>query len=656
MKNKENSPFKKTNKTLKNIDFYNINKKDFSDFDGAELLKSKIELRKQKRKLDENYMRISSNSNKKNYKKIKDEEKDILRISLNNPYKKSESFSEEKLLSTKTLNQIFPITAANSSTNIIFDIISKDSQKINNNNNCSNQNEKKAKLYSGKNQSKRSLNDLYVPSLINFVIKDYNEPGISFNNIYNNLYINYLKLNSLNIQLDANVNLEAQVENKHFDESDEEENSEFLVDINLEESNDLKKRSLKINSIYNRLFSFIINFKEDDFYRITGYLDNREFKIIRSISEFISFRELLCLNYPGIFIPSLPTGLIFKTNTNQNKIIVNLRKLLIQSFFEKLSKISLLTGSKELKNFLDSRNNNFSDIQIEFFNKSIKEILDTYKSFFPMFSEKKIERINENSGDILIDKDPFYLSKEENGKIIDFYYFLLSTKKVLYSIIDFTTSAQTQRLELNKENEVFYELLFEYDNHAIVPILELNDSEIKKYNKDIVECKLTEFLFDTNFENPFSMLFNWLNNEMIDIESMIDCIENVFKYDSLAKEKINILKEKNKLLEQYINPSFLNRLFIPKDYSYINEIIFDINNLKLEIQDIISLTQMLYKILNFIVVPSFKKDKIKSYFNIITALSEVHFNKHEKDLIICENLNDHCEVLSSILKKNKNTY
>ena len=176
----------------------------------------------------------------------------------------------------------------------------------------------------------------------------------------------------------------------------------------------------------------------------------------------------------------------------------------------------------------------------------------------------------------------------------------------------------------------------------------MNVKDKKEYNKDIVECKLTEFLFDTNFQDPYNCLYFWASNEILDVDSCLDCLEIVFKYDNLAKDKFKKVRDLNDYLDTVINPSLFNKLFIPKNYTLIQDTIFEIKKLRSELDDVIKLTKLLYKIINNIIIPSFKADKIKSYQQLLYNISELEINFYEKELIIVESLNEHCDALNKL--------
>lgn len=428
-------------------------------------------------------------------------------------------------------------------------------------------------------------------------------------------------------------------------------------------------------------------FQTEDSYKIYGMYNKKDIKQIRKLDDIKLLRDTLKLNYPGLFIPQIPSELIL---TNHSEYLtLNLKKNLLQTFFNKISKISIICGSEELKFFLE--NNMSSSILNDGCVKTVREILKEYKKIFPMFyyntkknDEKSKENIQNNeknkekeenpgfnienvfsnqdddeleshrtkerlkkSNELNIDNNNFNLTKEDNEKLIGFYKFLIKTREILQSIITFTAMSQQEKLEENNANSTFYEYLFEYDNNILYEMSNISSkSQRKELNKDIIQCKLTEFLFNSNFENLFLMIFNWTNNELLDIVSMLECLDTIFEYDLLIKNKVEHIKNLNLLLENRIKEIEVTK---GKDYSFSNSIIYKISELKCEVRDLVKLSEMLYKIVNFLVIPSFKKDKVKAYFNILKTISDVEMSKYEKDLIIKETISEHCLKIKKMI-------
>lgn len=498
---------------------------------------------------------------------------------------------------------------------------------------------------------------------------------------YNKYFLPIILTNPVNIKATiSNPDYFLNFEDAEFNKlrsffKDKQEAPDFNINsITFNESknnSNVFKFSLKNLLNFNINFFNVSNYLYDVKYYITGYFNNREFKVRRTLDEFKYFRYLLLLNYPGIFIPKLPSNTKI---LSKDKASIKIRLVLIQSFLNKISKINILSSSKETRMFLDSRNVDYNNLPLELFQTDFKTILLCYKQYFPMFNCKIIEDINKNyykefnkslnykdikdssndtkrpkSLEEINNKYIYNLNNKESEKLITFYSHMVKAKDLLNNIASFSLKAMSERLDLSKELELFYQYIFEYENNVIFD--RFNIQNIKEFNKEIIECKLTEYLYGTNFEDPYMILNEWVNSELLDVESLIDCLEVLFKYDNLVNEKINNLEYQNIMLNNKNNPSSFKNWFFSKDFNDIQIDIATINDTKEDITQLIEFSDMLYKIVYFIIMPSFNKDKLLSYYNLLNIINNLESNSIEKEFIIVESLFDHCDEL---IKLNEN--
>jgi len=60
------------------------------------------------------------------------------------------------------------------------------------------------------------------------------------------------------------------------------------------------------------------------------------------------------------------------------------------------------------------------------------------------------------------------------------------------------------------------------------------------------------------------------------------------------------------------------------------------------------LINILYKIVYYIEIPTFKRDKISFYQKVIACIVDIEKNNTEKDTIVAELLKNHCKQISEI--------
>ena len=134
-------------------------------------------------------------------------------------------------------------------------------------------------------------------------------------------------------------------------------------------------------------------------YELEGKIKKKNFTLYRRYSEFAVYRKLLRKNWPGVFIPFLPPK---KTYGNLDDTFIIMRRKFLQYFSNKICSSPHLASSFETKIFLEPKNENFLELPIEIYEKSIEDINNT---------RHKIEEMNKYKEN----KDEIKKSLEEKG-------------------------------------------------------------------------------------------------------------------------------------------------------------------------------------------------------------------------------------------------
>ena len=124
-------------------------------------------------------------------------------------------------------------------------------------------------------------------------------------------------------------------------------------------------------------------------YELEGVIKKKNFTLYRRYSEFAVYRKLLRKNWPGVFVPFLPPK---KTYGNLDDTFILMRRKFLQHFCNKICSSPHLASSFETKIFLEPKNENFLDLPIEIYEKSIEDINNIYNEFFGFLKEKPLEQ------------------------------------------------------------------------------------------------------------------------------------------------------------------------------------------------------------------------------------------------------------------------
>lgn len=361
-------------------------------------------------------------------------------------------------------------------------------------------------------------------------------------------------------------------------------------------------------------------------YTLEGYLDNREFSVERRYKEFLAFRKLLIKNWPGLFIPPIPPK---KDLGNLEESFITLRKKFLQQFFNRISTAPHLSSSYETRVFLESKNKNYLDLPFEIYFKTSQCIYDYYSHYFEFLHDRSITNINKNS-------------------IYDFYLKLNQTKKQLEDILFITTESINLKLENDRMTFEFYEYFYDFDNIYISDMFKIDKETRKKVNNDLIECGLVENMYRRNFENSFETFYDWANSELMDVNAMIECVSSVYKYQEIFDKKFNLLQIKNEELNGISNPNFISRFLFRHDLKNLETKTIYVKNLRDEVLLLKRLIDLLYKIVYYIEVPAFKKDRMDFYKKFLRKLTKNENNYCIKNKEIYKFLLEHRKIIFDI--------
>lgn len=439
-----------------------------------------------------------------------------------------------------------------------------------------------------------------------------------------------------------------------------EENLEFLVNIDFDTSKMLISEIVSHEFTKNSYFSSLIS---DDDLKLTihGFINDREFTVQRTLKEFHHYRKLLFYNFPGIYIPMFTNSYF---TGYSNKAFIKTKLILIQNFLNQIGEIPFFVNTRETYLFFDSLNENFLDVSFNLYiNDRFGFLLSKYNKLFPMIVTEDFNKILDitdlnsnisNYSDIrmnnVLNNEVFVKINnldDSQTKVKEFYNYLVKYKEFLSVILEYSTNSQTDKIQTEKEIEMVYRFMFEYDNYFINECYNIADKEA--FNRPVIESKLTLHIFNTNFETSYHALFEWSLNESLKCDAIIELIESILNFDRLVAEKLLLLNEKNEAINQIINPSFFYKMFIPINYGKIEELYGEIDDLKIDIIDGGKFIEVLYKILLNLIIPSYKMDKKKNYSNFLSYIKRLESNEVEKNSIVSELLYQHIDDLAKLM-------
>ena len=335
--------------------------------------------------------------------------------------------------------------------------------------------------------------------------------------------------------------------------------------------------------------------------------------IKRRYNDFLQLREKLIENWPGVYIPNIPSK---KKVGELNRKTVLLRIRALNVFLSNISKIPFLSQSEEIKSF-QTLTDDFGKAIEKMPKSSFVEILEKYKNAFPTYNVN----YDFNQGKEKINLFNSFLKKIKNN--------LSTFKKAVDISVDKRKEDILQYFEIT-HNLISYEKtnIMKYIDDYYDKLIFNNEKNSKL--KEKFE-KINEYL-----NNPFENVYNWLYDEEKDIQAMIEAINGI----NILEMNYNKLKQKDESIENDIKKlesgqqGFIKNIFKKKEES-----LSELNQEKNKNTNSIKNLNEIIKIVTYEMenkISEFKIEKTNNYVKMIKefANNKIQSNKKLNELFI----------------------
>ena len=367
-------------------------------------------------------------------------------------------------------------------------------------------------------------------------------------------------------------------------------------------------------------------------YELEGKIKKKNFTLYRRYSEFAVYRKLLRTNWPGVFIPFLPPK---KTYGNLDDTFILIRRKFLQHFCNKICSSPHLASSFETKIFLEPKNENFLELPIEIYQKSIEDINNIYTEFFGFLFEKQ-------------------MTEKEKINVQNFFVMLSNSKKLLDNALILATEAKNTQMKAQRNLVNFYEYNYNVED-SLYNMFNYEQEKKEKLCENTIEINNTENISQIKHENFFTTGFDFLASVSDSIQGMIECISSLYELNEKFLAKFKELKEKNEKLKAFVNRNFISKFFFPTNLNQVQQLMNDIEQLKLDLNTYKTLVNLVYKIIYFIEIPTFKKDQYEYYLNFLNKINEEESNVQRKNKIIYNLFRAKCDKIMKVIYEESNS-
>ena len=361
-------------------------------------------------------------------------------------------------------------------------------------------------------------------------------------------------------------------------------------------------------------------------YELEGKIKRKNFTLYRRYSEFSVYRKLLRKNWPGVFIPFLPPK---KTYGNLDDTFILMRRKFLQYFCNKICSSPHLASSFETKIFLEPKNENFLELPVEIYEKPIEDINNIYMEFFGFLKEKA-------------------MSEKEKIYVQNFFGILSESKNYLDKALILVTEAKNIQMKAQRNLVNFYEYNYNVED-SLYNMFNYEQGKKEKLCENTIQINNTENISQIKHENFFTTCFDFLTSLWDSTQGMIECISSFYELKENFMAKFKELKDNNEKLKSFVNRSFITKFFFPTNLNQIQQLINDIEQSKIELNTYKDLVNLVYKIIYFIEIPTFKKDQYEYYINFLNKINSEETHVQRKNKIIYNLFKSKCDKIMRII-------
>ena len=311
-----------------------------------------------------------------------------------------------------------------------------------------------------------------------------------------------------------------------------------------------------------------------------------------------------------------------------------MRRKFLQHFCNKICSSPHLASSFETKIFLEPKNENFLDLPIEIYQKSIEDINHIYTEFFGFLNQKQ-------------------MSETDKIKVQNFFVILSDSKKHIDNALILATEAKNTQMKAQRNLVNFYEYTYNLED-SLYNMFKYDQEKKEKLCENTIEINNTENISNIKHENFFTTCFDFLTSIADSIQGMIECISSLYELKEKFMAKFKELKEKNEKLKAFVNRNFISKFFFPTNLNQVQQLINDIEQLKMELNTYKDLVNLVYKIIYFLEIPTFKKDQYDYYINFLNKINDEESHVQRKNKIIYNLFRAKCDKIMRIIYEEAN--
>ena len=332
--------------------------------------------------------------------------------------------------------------------------------------------------------------------------------------------------------------------------------------------------------------------------------------ISRRYRDFDALRKKMVERWPGVFIPKLPNK---KNLANKGKKLSLIRVEMINRFLKKVSKISYLLNSEEMKLFLQNTSNfgkSFDNLKAPNYEDLAKKYFSTFLEYDDNFDTKMGKEEQDKFEKKLVDSQP---------KIKQFLSLVIAAME-RYSDEQENYAAVTKMLS-SYEKEFLSNFVNNEENNMV-----FNNSQNQELSKNVSDN-------EKEVINPYDRLYSAITEDYLNSEAMAEALEGLNNLqETYSKMNKNLLNLNIELSELQAGKSSVKTMFKNKEKEMTK-----LTNEKESLEKNINDLGNVIKIATFNMQNAIKEFKISELANYYAELSRIESDT-EKNAKISDDL------------------
>ncbi|CAD8179567.1 unnamed protein product [Paramecium pentaurelia] len=345
-------------------------------------------------------------------------------------------------------------------------------------------------------------------------------------------------------------------------------------------------------------------FSKQTYYTIKGSDKQGNFEVQRRFKDFVALRNILVIQWPGCYVPSLPGKKLF--NGNDVKTI-NDRKKFLHAFCQKLSQLPHLFQTEEVSQiFLRSKDEKIYKKLESIKSPSTQDLLEKYQTLFTDILNVEIDASTLKEIDNFADQVRNYSIKLKN------------IKKIIKD------SVQSGRNYNNCLEEIIKTRLINFENLFVSSFVNSDASMLifNRIKQELMETYQEKQVFN---QNNIEILLDLIRLESKDCKIVLKQINDKINLENKVKSLENKIIELEKQLEKLNQGkvSFKNMIKQKSPEDSKKQVEQEISDIVKEIKQLTELIVLINKILALKERNRYENDKNQQFKEIMEILQQM---------------------------------